>query len=60
MDIKSYRERTGLTQADLASRLGVTQSTVSRFETGALAVDARTRLALEAIESALANQSAAA
>lgn len=60
MDIKSYRERTGLTQADLASRLGLTQSTVSRFETGALAVDARTRLALEAIEAALPKERAAA
>lgn len=46
------RKRANLSQADLADRLGVTQSTVSRFERGELKLDTRTRLALEAIFSA--------
>lgn len=33
-NIKTIRERLGLTQAELADRLGVTQSTMSRLETG--------------------------
>ena len=50
--MSSFREtrRTlGLSQADLASKLGVHQTTVSRFETGDLPVDERTMLALDAL-----------
>lgn len=34
MDLKSWRESRGLTQAQLARRLGVDQMTVSRWERG--------------------------
>lgn len=33
-DIRAWREERGLSQADLARALGVTQATVSRWETG--------------------------
>lgn len=49
MDIKTLRAEQGLTQADLAAMLGLTQSVVSRYETGALELDPRMKLALEAI-----------
>lgn len=49
MDIKATRTALSLTQAELAAKLGVTQATVSRFETGELEIDTRTRLALEAL-----------
>ncbi|HEX8414753.1 MAG TPA: helix-turn-helix transcriptional regulator [Sphingomicrobium sp.] len=49
MDIKSIRKALGLSQADLAARLGLTQGTVSRFENGVLPVDERTKLAVEAL-----------
>jgi transcriptional regulator with XRE-family HTH domain len=49
MDVKAARQALGLTQTELAEKLGVTQATVSRFETGDLKVDDRTRLALEAL-----------
>lgn len=51
MEIKALRESAKLSQSDLAARLGVTQSTVSRFERGELKLDTRTRLALEAVFS---------
>ena len=38
-----------LTQTELAEKLGVTQATVSRFETGDLRIDARTKLAIQAL-----------
>lgn len=47
--IREARKQLGLSQLDLAKKLGVTQSTVSRFETGDLAVDERTKLAVEAL-----------
>lgn len=49
MDIKATRQALSLTQSELAVKLGVTQATVSRFETGDLKVDDRTKLALEAL-----------
>lgn len=49
MDIRSFRKDRSLSQSELAELLGVTQSTVSRLETGDLPTDARTLLALEAI-----------
>jgi transcriptional regulator with XRE-family HTH domain len=37
IDVRDLRRRLGLTQAQLADRLGTDQSTVSRLETGQLA-----------------------
>lgn len=51
MDIRTIRKARSLSQSELAALLGVTQSTVSRFETGELPIDARTALALEAISA---------
>lgn len=50
MDIRSVRKGLGLSQADLAAKLGVTQGTISRFEKGLLRIDERTRLAVEALQ----------
>jgi transcriptional regulator with XRE-family HTH domain len=47
--IKDTRRVLGVTQAELAELLGLNQSTVSRLERGTLQIDARTRLALEAL-----------
>lgn len=47
--IKQTRRTLGVTQAELAALLGLNQSTISRLERGALEVDARTALALEAL-----------
>ncbi len=47
--IKQTRRALGVTQAELATLLGLNQSTISRLESGALEVDARTALALEAL-----------
>jgi transcriptional regulator with XRE-family HTH domain len=49
MDVKETRKALGLTQTELAERLGVTQATISRFETGEMELDNRTKLALEAL-----------
>lgn len=49
MDIRAIRERHGVSQSELAAKLGVTQSTVSRLETGELKMNLRTRLAIEAL-----------
>jgi len=54
MDVKATRKTLGLSQAALAEQLGVTQTTISRFEAGDLIPNARTLLALEAL---LARQS---
>lgn len=48
-DFKSIRAALGLSQDELAKKLGVTQSTVSRLETGAIPLADRTKLALEAL-----------
>ncbi|RYD22758.1 MAG: XRE family transcriptional regulator [Lysobacteraceae bacterium] len=47
--IKRTRKALNATQAELAAMLGLNQSTVSRLESGALEVDPRTALALEAL-----------
>ncbi|MDX3885567.1 MAG: helix-turn-helix transcriptional regulator [Sphingomonas sp.] len=46
-DVRSIREALGISQVELATKLGLHQSTVSRLETGAMPVDARTALALD-------------
>ena len=48
-EIKAIRDSLGLTQAQLAAQLGVTQSSVSRFETGEIIPDRRTILAMQAL-----------
>lgn len=47
--MRQTREALGLNQTQLAHRLGVNQSSISRFETGQLPIDERTKLALEAL-----------
>jgi transcriptional regulator with XRE-family HTH domain len=54
LDMVAIRKELNLTQAQLAEKLGVHQTTVSRFETGELPLDKRTRLALEALRKAAA------
>jgi transcriptional regulator with XRE-family HTH domain len=49
MDIRATRRALGLSQAGLADKLGLNQATISRFETGNLPIDERTKLAIEAI-----------
>lgn len=46
---RDTRRTLELSQAELAAKLGVHQTTVSRFETGDLPVDERTALALDAL-----------
>jgi len=48
-DIRTFRRKIGVTQVELATLLGLHQSTISRLESGALPIDERTRLALEAL-----------
>ena len=47
--IETTRKIIGLSQAELAAALGITQSTVSRLEAGELPTSERTKLALEAL-----------
>jgi len=47
LDMAAIRKELNLTQAELAVKLGVHQTTISRFETGELPLDLRTKLALE-------------
>lgn len=49
MDIREARKALNLTQAELAEKLGVDHSAISRYETGAVAPDKRTMIALSAI-----------
>lgn len=46
---RQTREHLGLSQAEMATKLGVHQTTISRFETGVLPIDERTALALDAL-----------
>jgi transcriptional regulator with XRE-family HTH domain len=54
LDIPAIRKELNLTQAELGEKLGVTQGTISRFESGTLPVDKRTQLAIEALRKAAA------
>lgn len=55
-DIRHIRQALGLTQADFAEKLGLHQSTISRFEKGALPLDKRTLLAARALLAAAPDQ----
>lgn len=48
-DIRDARRVLGLSQSELATKLGVHQTTISRFETGDLPADERTVLAVNAL-----------
>jgi transcriptional regulator with XRE-family HTH domain len=47
--IRDIRRQLGLTQTEMADRLGLNQSTISRFERGDLPVDKRTALAVRSL-----------
>jgi len=53
-DMLAIREALKLSQAEMAEKLGLHQSTISRFERGDLPVDKRTLLAAQALLSAKA------
>lgn len=49
-DLRTIRKNDlRFSQAELADKLGLTQSTISRFENGELPLDERTKLAIEAL-----------
>lgn len=50
-ELRTIRTELGLTQAEFADRLGLHQSTISRFENGDLPLDKRTLLAAQALRS---------
>jgi transcriptional regulator with XRE-family HTH domain len=51
LELKEWRRKRGLTQDDLARRLGVIRLTVARWETGTRAIPSFLSLALEALEN---------
>ena len=59
-EIKDIRARLGLTQAEMADHLGITQSTLSRLETGVIIANKRTILAAQALFSNKRNSKATA
>jgi transcriptional regulator with XRE-family HTH domain len=58
-EVRRIRGSMKLTQAELADLLGVTQATVSRWEAGKLPVDARTLIALKALQVQQSGKAAA-
>ena len=48
-NLRDIRRQLGLTQIELGEQLGLDQSTISRFESGALPIDKRTSLAVQAL-----------
>jgi DNA-binding transcriptional regulator YiaG len=50
-ELKLWRKRWGITQVDLARRLGTHQVTIARWETGARKIPFLLPLALEALEN---------
>lgn len=50
-ELKEWRRKRGLTQEDLARRLGVIRLTVARWETATRAIPSFLQLALEALEN---------
>ncbi len=57
-DIRDIRRQLGLTQSEFADRLGLHQSTISRFENGELPIDKRTALAAKALLASSPQQAA--
>lgn len=51
VDMRTIRRELGLSQVELAGKLGLHQTTISRFETGELPIDERTALALDALKA---------
>lgn len=47
--MRTARKALGFSQSQLATALGVEQSTISKFENGNLPIDERTKLAVEAL-----------
>lgn len=52
-ELKLWRKKWGITQVDLARRLGTYQVTIARWETGARKIPFLLPLALEALENRL-------
>jgi len=50
-EIKDIRVHLGLTQAEMAERLGITQPTLSRLESGIIAANKRTLLAAHSLKA---------
>ncbi len=48
--LKQRRENIGLTQADFAETIGVTATTISRYETGLITIPKYMDFVLEALE----------
>lgn len=59
-NIRSIRKALGLSQVEMANRLGLHQTTISRFENGELPLDKRTLLAAQLLLSQAPEQDAAA
>lgn len=49
-ELKKRRERLGMTQDEFASKVGVTATSISRYETGLIKIPGYMDLALEALE----------
>jgi len=49
MDITKTREAMGLNKSELAAKLGVSPSAVTRWEDGSIGVNHRTMIAIEAL-----------
>jgi transcriptional regulator with XRE-family HTH domain len=50
LDMRAIRQELKLSQSELADKLGLHQTTISRFETGDMPMDKRTELALLALK----------
>jgi transcriptional regulator with XRE-family HTH domain len=48
-NITDIRRALGISQAEMAERMGLSQSSISRFESGDLPLDKRTLLAAKAL-----------
>lgn len=51
-DLRAIRKSLGLTQAEMAERLGINQSNISRMEKGAIAINRRTLIAARTLMTA--------
>jgi transcriptional regulator with XRE-family HTH domain len=60
VDLREIRRALKLSQAEMADRLGLHQTTISRFERGELPLDKRTELAVVALRNEADQRAAAA